>query len=96
MLPYYGVFDKVSYRGDGTKAALFGQITQPRLKDDAARSVNEIEGVPIQRGSPDPHHREEREHHNERRCGDGDGLVAFTGYEQPEGREVAAGLTGMP
>lgn len=45
MLPYYGVFDNLSYRVDGTKVTLFGQVTQPRLKDDAARSVKSIEGV---------------------------------------------------
>jgi hyperosmotically inducible protein len=44
-LPYYGVFDNLAYRVDGTKVTLFGQVTQPKLKDDAARAVKSIEGV---------------------------------------------------
>ena len=44
-LPYYGVFDNLSYRVDGTKVTLFGQVTQPKLKDDAAKAIRGIEGV---------------------------------------------------
>jgi len=45
MLPYYGVFDNLAYRVDGTKVTLFGQVTQPTLKSDAERAVKKIEGV---------------------------------------------------
>jgi hyperosmotically inducible protein len=45
MLPYYGVFDNLAYRVDGAKVTLFGQVTRPTLKDDAARVVKKIEGV---------------------------------------------------
>jgi hyperosmotically inducible periplasmic protein len=45
MLPYYGVFDNLAYRVDGTKVTLFGQVTQPTLKSDAERTVKRIEGV---------------------------------------------------
>ena len=43
--PYYGVFDNLSYRVEGTKVTLFGQVTQPKLKDDAAKAVKGVEGV---------------------------------------------------
>jgi len=33
MLPYYNVFDNLSYRVDGSKVTLFGQVRLPRLKD---------------------------------------------------------------
>jgi hyperosmotically inducible protein len=45
MLPYYGVFDNLSYRVDGSKVTLFGQVRDPKLKDDAGRAVKGIEGV---------------------------------------------------
>ena len=45
MLPYYGVFDNLAYRVDGTKVTLFGQVTKPTLKSDAERTVKRIEGV---------------------------------------------------
>ena len=46
-LPYYGVFDNLSYRvaPDGA-VTLMGQVTRPTLKSDAERVVKEIEGVP--------------------------------------------------
>jgi hyperosmotically inducible protein len=44
-LSRYGVFDNISYRVDGTKVMLFGQVTQPVVKDDAGRAVKEVEGV---------------------------------------------------
>src|SRR6202790_5375032 len=57
MLPYYGVFDNLSYRVDGDTVTLLGQVTRPTLKSDAEkavkgvegveRGVNEIEGVPL-------------------------------------------------
>jgi hyperosmotically inducible protein len=44
-LPYYGVFDDLSYRVDGGVVTLFGQVTRPTTKDDAQKSVKGIEGV---------------------------------------------------
>jgi hyperosmotically inducible protein len=45
MLPYYGVFDNLSYRVDGDAVTLFGQVTRPTLKSDAENVVKRIEGV---------------------------------------------------
>lgn len=45
MLPYYGVFDNLSYRVDGGKVTLFGQVTRPTLKSSAGNVVKKIEGV---------------------------------------------------
>src|SRR5262245_61044726 len=45
MLPYYGVFDNLSYRIDGGKVTLFGQVARPTLKSDAEKAVKSIEGV---------------------------------------------------
>jgi hyperosmotically inducible protein len=45
MLPYYGVFDNLAYRVDGSKVTLFGQVTRPTLKSDAENAVKRIEGV---------------------------------------------------
>jgi hyperosmotically inducible protein len=46
MLPYYGVFDNLSYKvdPDGT-VTLLGQVARPTLKSDAEKSVKRIEGV---------------------------------------------------
>ena len=45
MLPYYNVFDNLSFRVDNGAVILFGQVTQPVVKDDAERSVKHLEGV---------------------------------------------------
>jgi len=45
MLPYYGVFDNLNYRVDGTRVELFGEVSRPTLKSDAERVVARIEGV---------------------------------------------------
>jgi hyperosmotically inducible protein len=45
MLPYYGVFDNLSFRVEGDKVTLFGQVAQPVLKLDAESAVKHIEGV---------------------------------------------------
>ena len=45
MLPYYGVFDNLAYRVDGSTVTLFGQVTRPTLKSDAENVVKHIEGV---------------------------------------------------
>ena len=44
-LPYYGVFDNLAYRVDGSKVTLFGQVREPKLKSDAEKAVKSIEGV---------------------------------------------------
>lgn len=44
-LPYYGVFDDLAYRVDGSTVTLLGQVTRPTLKSDAENSVKNIEGV---------------------------------------------------
>jgi len=46
MLPYYGVFDNLSYKvdSDGT-VTLLGQVARPTLKSDAENVVKHIEGV---------------------------------------------------
>ena len=45
MLPYYTVFDNLTYRVDGTRVSLGGQVTRPTLKSAAERTVKRIEGV---------------------------------------------------
>jgi hyperosmotically inducible protein len=45
MLPYYGVFDNLTYRVDGGVVTLMGQVTKPTLKSDAGRVVSKVEGV---------------------------------------------------
>jgi len=45
MLPYYNVFDNLSYKVEGSTVTLMGQVTRPTLKSDAARVVKGIEGV---------------------------------------------------
>src|SRR5438445_719472 len=45
MLPYYGVFDNLAYKVDGSTVTLMGQVTRPTLKSDAERVVKSIEGV---------------------------------------------------
>ena len=45
MLPYYNVFDNLSFRLDEGTVTLFGQVTQPVVKDDAERAVKHVEGV---------------------------------------------------
>jgi hyperosmotically inducible periplasmic protein len=46
MLPYYTVFDNLSYKvdPDGT-VTLLGQVTRPTLKSDAENVVKRVEGV---------------------------------------------------
>jgi len=46
MLPFYGVFDNLSYKvdADGT-VTLMGQVVWPALKSDSEDSVKRIEGV---------------------------------------------------
>ena len=45
MLPYYNVFDDLSFRVNDGVVTLYGEVTNPVLKDDAGRAVKHIEGV---------------------------------------------------
>jgi hyperosmotically inducible protein len=45
MLPYYNVFDNLSFKVDGRTVVLEGQVTKPVLKTDAGNVVKRIEGV---------------------------------------------------
>lgn len=45
MLPYYNVFDDLSYNVNGSTVTLLGAVTRPTLKTDAERVVRHIEGV---------------------------------------------------
>jgi hyperosmotically inducible protein len=46
MLPYYGVFDLLTFRVErGGTVRLMGQTIRPTLKSDAERRVKEVEGV---------------------------------------------------
>src|SRR5437588_3785472 len=45
MLPYYGVFDDLAFRVEGSTVVLMGQVTRPTLKSDAGNVVKRVEGV---------------------------------------------------
>jgi hyperosmotically inducible protein len=45
MLPYYSVFDNLSYKVEGDKVTLVGQVVRPSLKSDAEAAVKSIEGI---------------------------------------------------
>ena len=45
MLPYYGVFDNLAFKVDGSKVTLLGEVSRPTLKTDAEGVVKHIEGV---------------------------------------------------
>jgi hyperosmotically inducible periplasmic protein len=45
LLPYYSVFDNLSFQVQGSKVILMGQVVRPSLKSDAAGVVKNIEGV---------------------------------------------------
>jgi hyperosmotically inducible protein len=45
MLPYYSVFDDLAFSVNGNTVTLLGAVTRPVLKDDAARTVQNVEGV---------------------------------------------------
>jgi|SRR5271163_407612 len=44
-LPYYGVFDSLSFRVEAGQVTLLGQVTQPVVKEDAERAVRRLPGV---------------------------------------------------
>jgi hyperosmotically inducible protein len=45
MLPYFGVFDYIAFKVDGSNVTLLGQVVRPVLKSDAENAVKHIEGV---------------------------------------------------
>jgi hyperosmotically inducible protein len=45
MLPYYTVFDNLSFQVQGDTVTLLGEVTRPSLKADAERVVKSIEAV---------------------------------------------------
>jgi hyperosmotically inducible periplasmic protein len=45
MLPYYSVFDDLSYKVEAGAVTLFGAVVRPSLKSDAENVVKKIEGV---------------------------------------------------
>ena len=45
MLPYYSVFDNLSYKVEGDKVILEGQVVRPTLKSDAEAVVKHIDGI---------------------------------------------------
>lgn len=45
MLPYYGIFDDLGFRVDGSTVTLMGQVTRPTLKSDSENVTKRIEGV---------------------------------------------------
>ena len=45
MLPYYGVFDDLGFRVNGSTVTLVGAVTRPVLKSDAGNVVKNVEGV---------------------------------------------------
>jgi hypothetical protein len=44
-LPYYSVFDSLSFRIDTGRVTLSGQVTQPIVKEDAERAVRRLPGI---------------------------------------------------
>ena len=45
MLPYYGVFDNLTFQMNDGVVTLAGQVTRPALRSDAENVVKRIEGV---------------------------------------------------
>jgi len=45
MLPYFGVFDDISFKVQGYTVTLLGYVTRPVLKSDAGNVVKRVEGV---------------------------------------------------
>jgi len=45
MLPYYGVFDNLTFKIEGDKVELMGQVRRPVLASDAKRAVERVKGV---------------------------------------------------
>ena len=44
-LPYYGVFDNLAYKVDGSTVTLYGQVVRPSTRQDAEGRIKRIPGV---------------------------------------------------
>src|SRR5215831_1357111 len=44
-LPFYGVFDNLSFKIEGDTVTLYGQALRPTTRKDAERRVAKIEGI---------------------------------------------------
>jgi hyperosmotically inducible protein len=44
-LPFYGVFDNLAYKVEGSTVTLYGQVVRPSTRQDAEHRVARIEGV---------------------------------------------------
>jgi osmotically-inducible protein OsmY len=44
-LPYYGVFDNLAYKVDGSTVTLYGKVVRPTTRSDAERRVRRVAGV---------------------------------------------------
>lgn len=44
-LPFYGVFDNLAYKVEGSTVTLYGQVVRPTTRRDAEHRVARIEGV---------------------------------------------------
>jgi hyperosmotically inducible protein len=47
MMPYYGIFDHLSFRVDGEQVTLMGEVSRPTLKAEAERRVKAVRGVEL-------------------------------------------------
>lgn len=47
MMPYYSIFDHLSFRVDGEQVTLLGEVIRPTLKTEAENRVKSITGVEI-------------------------------------------------
>jgi hyperosmotically inducible periplasmic protein len=45
MLPYYGIFDDLAFKVDGSTVTLEGSVVRPVLKSDAENVTKKVEGV---------------------------------------------------
>jgi hyperosmotically inducible protein len=45
VLPYYSVFDYITFRLDGDKVTLTGYVLRPTLRSDAEAAVKSLEGI---------------------------------------------------
>lgn len=46
-LPFLGVFDNLSFKVDGSRVTLYGQVTRPTLRSSAERVVKDLEGIEV-------------------------------------------------
>ena len=44
-LPYYGVFDNLAFKREGSTVTLYGQVVRPTTRSSAERVVEKLEGV---------------------------------------------------